>query len=157
MKLCNSDKIGFFDAANILYKNDEENSDIRNQCYQIIYGSSGRMYLNSIALDEVKANRLFGMGVYGYQKKYKTYPHNVFTECIADGGIIVGVLFMLLFLATVIYLLRLSCRDIQYAAITAFIVALLIRAFFNGNLYTSCDLILLFTCAYSIKIKMKKR
>ncbi|MGN0407120.1 MAG: hypothetical protein ACI4EJ_02570 [Bacteroides sp.] len=152
MMLCDKDDIGFFDAANILYNDSKENESVRNECYQILQKSYGRIYLNKIAIEEAKSHLFSGMGVYGYQKKYKTYTHNIFTECMADGGIIIGTLFLIIFVTAMMYVYIMAFNNMQYVVPASLITMLFVRIFFSGNLYISCEMVLLFTYACAIKL-----
>lgn len=63
-------------------------------------GDSGRIYINSIALDVFKQNPLLGVGfgVSSYGNNISTIPHNIIYQFLAQGGLVFSLpLFIFLF------------------------------------------------------------
>lgn len=60
-----------------------ENEDID----EIKSSSMARVYLYKWAVNDIAEHLFTGLGAYGYQLKYGTYPHNVLLQLLVDYGI----------------------------------------------------------------------
>ncbi len=90
--------------------------------------------LNKIAMYELKEHPILGVGVYGYQGKYKAYPHNVFAEVLVDYGIVLGSIFIMAFFLALLYIIKVSWNNVMYAVIAGIALASLSTLCFNDNL-----------------------
>jgi O-antigen ligase len=103
-----------------------------------IYDTSGRDQLLSTSLAIIREHPE-GVGVgnisnYDYWYSLHAYPHNIFVEVLAEHGSIVGTLFVLAILVTLVRLL-VQARTNDYALLlTALLAAEIVNVSFSGDL-----------------------
>lgn len=153
--ICTDDKVGFFDAVALVLKKEPKDSPVWNECYNIQEKSAARIYLNKLAFYELRSHMITGMGVYGFQSLYMTYPHNIFSEALADWGVIWGGIFIALVIIAYIIVVIAGFKCKKYVPAVGIVMVLLAFMMLNGSLYTCYEVIALFTWAVSIILRFK--
>lgn len=123
-------------------QNDIENENVsKDIMLSITNGSMARAYLFQLALIEAKEAPITGLGPMGYQMKYKTYPHNIFFEALADFGIVIGLSFCIAcaLLATIV--LKKARHDLLWGGLLLLLCPQVVRYLLSGDLYVAPFLI----------------
>jgi O-antigen ligase len=102
------------------------------------YSLLGRKVFDGIALKIFAAHPMFGTGFDTYRyamnrfqtdfRFYSTDPHNLYLQMLAEGGIVAGIIFALLFVCVAVSLIRAAkSRDIVAIGIAAGVFGLLLH------------------------------
>lgn len=95
---------------------------------------------NMVAIKEFWAHKIFGIGFGDYKFTFPqietlVYPHNIFTEILAEGGILGILPFLLLIAVTVLkYLKKIKTDNNIFAFLTAFFIGALVNANISGHI-----------------------
>ena len=65
---------------------------------------SARKILFYTSIKEISMNPIGGMGLFGFQMKYGTYPHNLLLEILTDFGLVLGLPTLLIITIFFIYI-----------------------------------------------------
>ncbi len=133
----------------------ENNAEMKEVIRGITNGSSARIYLYRIAIEEANRNWLCGMGPLGYQQKYGTYPHNVILEVLADFGYIMALLFVVFALYLVTIVFRFAKYDVGILAIFIIAVGCMVKFMLSSDFYAEPLLIWIVTYAIGLKVFQK--
>ncbi|WP_276947705.1 O-antigen ligase family protein [Acetatifactor muris] len=136
-------------------KNNENNVELNEAIKGITNGSSARVYLYRIAIEEAKRNWVGGMGPLGYQQKYGTYPHNLILEVLADFGYIIGILFMVSIFYLVVVVFRCAKYDVRALVLLVIAIGCVVRFMLSIDSYTEPLLIWIITYAIGLKVFKK--
>jgi len=98
--------------------------------------TGARKYLWTCALYEIQTAPLFGQGLFFYQTKYGTYPHNLFLEISTDFGILAAVLFLALGLFVFIKLTAVMKGNVEVSVFVLYVCAHLFQRMVSGSLYS---------------------
>lgn len=101
----------------------------------ITKGSMARSYLWQLAMIEIDEKLLSGMGILGFQLKYKTYPHNVLLEIMTDFGIPIFTVFMFFCILLVWFFFKSSKKSLSYYFITIYLCSQAVSYMFSGSIY----------------------
>ena len=120
---------------------------------------SNRVFLWTCTLDEFRKSPLIGNGVLYFQNKYVDYfPHNVVLEMLCDYGIIgvliIGVLMIVLFIKTILYIK--NNKDKNIFIILVFALTYIPSHLLYSSVYSNNQLIFLFTLLVLYNIKNMK-
>lgn len=80
-------------------------SELRDTVVEIRKSSiSARKILFYTSIKEISMNPIGGMGLFGFQMKYGTYPHNLLLEILTDFGLVLGLPTLLIITIFFIYI-----------------------------------------------------
>ena len=121
--------------------NEQTDEQYQDAIYSVTNGSMARIYLWKLALKEMRQKPILGLGPVGYYTKYKTYPHNIFLECLSDFGFPIGILFIGCCGGLAILIIKYSFEKREYMNLIIILCGVAIRAMLSGSLY-SCEFLL---------------
>lgn len=136
-------------------ENNKNSAEMNEAIKSITNGSSARIYLYRIAIEEANTNWLYGMGPLGYQLKYGTYPHNLVLEVLADFGYIIALLFIILILYLVIIVFRRAKYDVRALVLLVISMGCVVRFMLSIDSYVEPLLIWIITYAIGLKVIKK--
>lgn len=115
-----------------------ENTDDKNKYVEEFKksGNMARIYLYKYAIHDIMEHPFTGMGAYGYQLKYGTYPHNFLLHLFVDFGIPMTVL-ILLWLLRCLYCFVKKGDEVDGIAVILFSCSLGATIMLSGGIYDS--------------------
>ena len=119
--------------------------------------SNGRTYLNTLTMNGIMENPIFGNGFDRYHANTNNlYPHNFVLQLLYDGGI---VYFLVVLTPVVIGLIKLfkKCTYDEFVLITFLMFSSVPGALFSNNLYASSLLWMFFGCTLSKSFVYKSK
>lgn len=115
-----------------------EEADAYMRVYDIMANTSVgiRMYLLRHAVQEIRAAPLTGQGVFFFQTKYGTYPHNFLLELATDFGLPITLLVLALGLYVFARLIRASMENAVVGMLLLYVFSYLPQLLVSGTLYS---------------------
>jgi O-antigen ligase len=112
-----------------------------------------RIMANINALEMFWSNKIFGAGLGAFNIYYLKYPHNLFTEILAELGLIGIALFLTSLLLAVSYLIKLKDKvdKLAYYFLIAVFSAALVNINLSGHIGTNYYLFFSLGLIYSIR------
>lgn len=99
--------------------------------------TSGRTIIYQNALNQIKERPIFGYGIAAFDGYSGAYPHNLFIQLLYEGGIVVLVPYMLLFLAF-IRKMNVKYLSLETRSFLIFLLSAgLMRLMFSHNFWVS--------------------
>lgn len=78
--------------------------------------SDGRDVIYRLIISAINNNLFTGLGLYGDRANFGVYSHNIVLEIVLDFGIILGSIFLILFISIIIKALNISKYDVHEVA-----------------------------------------
>ncbi|MCO7123751.1 O-antigen ligase family protein [Ihubacter massiliensis] len=130
-------------AEFLKYMNKEERESV--QQYEFI---PNRMELFKLAFKEAKKHLIVGNGLFYFQNKYETYPHNMILEYLCDFGIIGASVFVLIVIGLMVQLIRKVKFKNDLLPALLFILSYIPQFMISGTIYFNP--IAMFAISYAI-------
>ena len=129
--------VNYVDVLQFVYDFLNKNFHINNiAIYKVLHNSTsdfsnGR---NQLINESIQNFNLFGYGLYGDRVLLGTYPHNLFCELCLQYGIIIGLLFFIIFLITIIkYVIDIWKSDVKWMFAMICIMCGVVKLFISGS------------------------
>lgn len=130
-----------------IIKNLNEDERMIVKEYDFYFGN--RLTLYKLALMEFEKKPIFGNGLFYYQNKMGTYPHNIVLECLCDIGIVGTVLFLTVVLMLIVLVVKKVKYDYELGAILILIFSYVPQFMVSGTIYFQTMLVFAVSYAFA--------